>query len=117
MERPNPKSICICVAQIFNLLYRRFAIGTPPNRPAILEFTTAAFPFWPQQVRNLRYDRLKICATFYAPDDARKKLRFGLHGLCLLILLASSSCTTKSKANIQAQAAFAAGQQQAASQQ
>ncbi|MGH7973750.1 MAG: hypothetical protein ACREIC_33960, partial [Limisphaerales bacterium] len=39
------------VAQIFNLLYRRFLIDSAPKR-------TGA-----RQVANLRYSRLKICAT------------------------------------------------------
>ena len=67
--------LAICVAQIVNLLCRRLAIGTLPDHPAILESRAAASPFWPQQVNNLRYGRLTICATYSAPDDARKNLR------------------------------------------
>ena len=39
------------VTQICNLLYRRFPIGTAPEPTGAL------------QVKNLRYSRLKICAT------------------------------------------------------
>ncbi len=45
------------VAQIFNLLYRRFAIGRASAWNSALKNFTAP------QVENLRYSRLQICAT------------------------------------------------------
>src|SRR5262249_10281898 len=45
------------VAQICNLLYRRFAIDRRPNSPLLLHQTKG------QQIENLRYSRLQICAT------------------------------------------------------
>src|SRR5438309_1782445 len=47
-----------CVAQIFNLLYRRFAIGRASKSPT---------PGLRDGLQNtiLRYSRLKICATTY----------------------------------------------------
>ena len=47
----------------------------------------------------------------------KRKLFWTGIGLCGLILLAASGCVTRSKASARAQAAFAAGQQQAAAQQ
>ena len=49
------------VAQIFNLLYRRFAIGWAPKLPGPTYFPR-------QQNTILRYSRLKICATTSRPD-------------------------------------------------
>jgi hypothetical protein len=45
------------VAQIFNLPYRRLAVSNAINR------ATARNLFSAQQIKNLRYGRLKICAT------------------------------------------------------
>jgi len=43
------------VAQIFNLLCRRFVIGSRSSRGAICPAG------WAQQIKNLRYGRLQIC--------------------------------------------------------
>src|SRR5438552_11206210 len=47
------------VAQIFNLLYRRFAICPAPILPASSNPPD-------RQIENLRYSRLKLCATVIA---------------------------------------------------
>jgi hypothetical protein len=49
------------VAQIFNLLYRRFIIGKAPN------ICSCVGPTYAQQNAILRYSRLKICATRLPP--------------------------------------------------
>ena len=56
MRYPPGKNL---VAQVCNLPYRRFAIGRAvrPSR----DFAVVNIP----QVKNLRYSRLQICATFY----------------------------------------------------
>jgi hypothetical protein len=48
------------VAQIFNLLYRRVALGRASKYAE--RFRQSAAP----QIKNLRYGRLKICATRWA---------------------------------------------------
>ena len=55
---------CVClartiglVAQICNLLYRRFVIGTAPENSSVLAGANAL------QNAILRYRRLQICAT------------------------------------------------------
>jgi len=45
------------VAQIFNLLYRRFVIGGASIVPKTADFANDP------QVANLRYSRLQVCAT------------------------------------------------------
>ena len=59
------------VAQIFNLLYRRFAIG---SRPALLARRAAERSALsePKQVENLRYGRLEVCATRQAAPTVMK---------------------------------------------
>ena len=52
-----------CVAQISNLLYRRFPIGKATDAGGAWRFGSASVRWWRQQVKNLRYSRLKICAT------------------------------------------------------
>ena len=47
----------LVVAQIFNLLYRRFAIGRPSKNPYALELGDD-----PQNA-ILRYGRMQICAA------------------------------------------------------
>jgi hypothetical protein len=59
LDAPAAKKL---VAQIFDLLYRRFAIGKASNRREALGFTTAPASS-PELVRNLRYSRLQICGT------------------------------------------------------
>jgi hypothetical protein len=50
------------VAQIFNLLYRRFLIGRGPSEGVLLK-TRDFVRLCARQVESLRYSRLKICAT------------------------------------------------------
>jgi hypothetical protein len=45
------------VAQIFNLPYRRVALGETPDNPTASELANA------QQIANLRYSRVQLCAT------------------------------------------------------
>jgi len=47
----------LIVAQICNLPYRRFSIGTVPSSATTIILEA------PMQVENLRYGRLQICAT------------------------------------------------------
>jgi hypothetical protein len=67
------------VAQIFNLLYRRFVIGgAPKNRWRV-------GPGRPQQNAILRYSRLKICATRLQPIRERiyEMEHLVVHGLTI----------------------------------
>jgi len=67
--KPN---LSVKVAQIFNLLYRRFAIG---RVGAEINFDSArSTQAGRQQVKNLRYSRLKICATY--PGRPPKDVKF-----------------------------------------
>ncbi len=58
------------VAQICNLPYRRFAIG---RRPTTFGLAGAVHRSDGWQVENLRYGRLKICATGAVPDGDRSE--------------------------------------------
>jgi len=51
------------VAQISNLLYRRFAIGRLANLPGHRILSKA------RQAETLRYSRLEICATRFVEED------------------------------------------------
>jgi hypothetical protein len=62
--KPEKRKDPTKVAQICNLLYRRFAIGRLPNFPEIQEMSCG------QQIRNPRYSRLQICAAGLTADYA-----------------------------------------------
>jgi hypothetical protein len=55
--------LALLVAQIFNLLYRRLAVGRAPDLAFVSELLEA------QQIGNLRYGRLQICATSNATHN------------------------------------------------
>src|SRR5438552_4431015 len=69
------------VAQIFNLPYRRFVIGSAPVTPRTLN--SAGVP----QVTNLRYSRLQVCATGVGNTVRRYKPGFSLIELMVVIVL------------------------------
>jgi hypothetical protein len=64
------------VAQISNLPYRRFPIGSALNGSGARELPDAP------QVGNLRYGRLEICAT--KPGPARPLLQTSIRSLDFL---------------------------------
>jgi type II secretion system protein H len=68
------------VAQIFNLPYRRFAIGSAPIIPRTLN------PAGVPQVTNLRY-RVQVCATSIDNTVSRARLGFTLIELVVVIVL------------------------------
>jgi hypothetical protein len=64
-EWPQRGEAATKVAQSCTLLYRRFAIGRTPQPPRAPELSLGP------QVGNLRYSRLKICATRASEDLLR----------------------------------------------
>src|SRR5438477_12277336 len=65
---PTPKAAFpqergLSVAQIFNLLYRRFVIGRVRNCPNACDLLDAPVSSRFRQVENLPHSSLKICAT------------------------------------------------------
>jgi hypothetical protein len=73
-EKNGPAS----VTQIFNLLYRRLAVGRAHEQPGSLKESERP------QITNLRYSRLQVCVT---PSGWANVCSFGtggVHRVCLL---------------------------------